>query len=516
MSAVEFHRLLDELPAAAYTVDAAGLIDYYNDRALELWGRAPRLNDPADRYCGSFHLFRPDGTAIDHDQCWMARALRERRSFNGEEIVIERPDGARCTVLAHANPIFGDDGALLGAVNVLIDITDRKHAETLVREADRAKRRFLAVLAHELRNPLAPLRNALQVLRVLRDDRRAADAAIDIMERQLLQLVRLIDDLLALARINNGKFALQAADVDVRSVLVDAVETSRPHVDNAHVGFTVAMPAEPVRLHADRVRLAQAIAYLLNNAAAFTRPGGKIWLSAERDHDRDGVVIRVRDTGSGMQARAMSTAMLDSEADSDPTDALGVALSLVRELIGLHGGSIEAHSVESDHGSEFVVRLPALPRAPGDEAPAAAGGTMAPSVPATPRYRILVADDNRDAADSMVMMLTAMGHEARAGYDGLEAVALAATFKPDVAVLDLGMPGLDGFQACRHIRALPGGERVMLAALTGWGREDDKRRSLAAGFDRHLTKPVEPAMLERLLADVAEGRQTPAASRETA
>jgi signal transduction histidine kinase/CheY-like chemotaxis protein len=491
---IEFRRLLEALPAAAYTCDADGLITYYNRRALEMWGRAPRLNDPADRYCGSFRLYLPDGSPLPHDRCWMARALEERREFNGEEVIIEKPDGSRHTALAHANPIFADGGALLGAVNVLIDITDRKRAETALRESDRAKSRFLAILAHELRNPLAPLRNALQVLRLVRDDAMAAGAARDIMERQLGQLVRLIDDLLDLSRISSGKIELRKASVDLGAVIGDALETSAPNLQAANLVLTVQRPDPPITLLADRTRLAQAIANVLNNAAKFTASGGQVWLTADRQGDE--AVVRVRDTGIGIRAESVDALFSPStQSKTDMSEGLGVGLSLVRELIGLHGGSVAAHSEGTGLGSEFVMRLPIE--------------TEQPSMPkrgteyGTEQCRILIADDNRDSADSLALMLSALGHTTRVAYDGEEALAVARAFHPQVALLDIGMPKLDGCATCRHLRAQEGGENILIAALTGWGREDDKRRSLDAGFNLHIVKPVDPVALAQLIEGLA-------------
>ncbi|HEU0201798.1 MAG TPA: ATP-binding protein, partial [Burkholderiaceae bacterium] len=490
----EFRRLLEALPAAAYTCDPDGLITYYNRRAREMWGRAPRLNDPADRYCGSLRLFLPDGTPLAHERCWMARALEERKEFDGEEVVIEKPDGTRHTALVHANPIFGDDGRLLGGVNVLIDITDRKRAETALRESDRAKTRFLAILAHELRNPLAPLRNALQLLRLVRDDAMAAGAARDIMERQLGQLVRLIDDLLDLSRISSGKIELRKARVDLGAVIGDALETSAPNLQAANLVLTVQRPDPPITLRADRTRLAQAIANVLNNAAKFTASGGQVWLTADREGDE--AIVRVRDTGIGIRPESVGALFSASTpGKTDTSEGLGVGLSLVRELIALHGGSVEAHSEGTGLGSEFVMRLPI-------EAEAAAAARRGADLGGE-QYRILIADDNRDSADSLALMLGALGHTTRVAYDGEEALEVAHAFRPQVALLDIGMPKLDGCATCRRLRAQDGGENILIAAITGWGREDDKRRSLDAGFNLHIVKPVDPVALAQLLDGLA-------------
>src|SRR5205823_4730345 len=278
----EFCRLLETLPAGAYTCDPDGLITYFNAHALDLWGRAPKLNDPIDRFCGSFKLFSTDGTAIPHDECWMARALRTETEFNGHEIVIERPDGQRRTVMAHANPIRDGSGKVLGAVNVLVDITEHKHAEDALKTADRSKNEFLAILAHELRNPLAPIRNAVQILN--REGTLAPESqwALSAIERQVRQLARLIDDLVDVARITSNRLELRTERVDLASVLRSAIETSQSHLKAGGQEFTVVLPESPIELDADPIRLAQAVSNLLNNAAKYTGRGGRIWLIAER------------------------------------------------------------------------------------------------------------------------------------------------------------------------------------------------------------------------------------------
>lgn len=246
-SDLEFRRLLEKLPAAAYTCDAAGLITYFNRRAVELWGREPKLNDAADRFCGSFKLFASDGSPIPHDRCWMALALQDGKEYNGQEIIIERPDGGRWTALAHANPFHDESGRVVGAVNVLVDITERKRAEEALREADRNKSEFLAMLAHELRNPLAPIRNGLQIMQLAGNDGVVAAQARSMMERQLGYMVRLIDDLLDMSRITKGRVQLYREPIDVAAVVQDAVETSRPLIEDSGHTLTVTLPPQAHR-----------------------------------------------------------------------------------------------------------------------------------------------------------------------------------------------------------------------------------------------------------------------------
>ena len=494
----EFRRLLDKLPAGAYTCDASGLITYYNSRAVELWGRAPKLHDVADRYCGSFRLFALDGTPIAHDKCWMALALQNNQEYNGREIVIERPDGVRVTALAHANPIRDEQGRLCGAVNVLVDISDHKAAEEALRTASRYKDEFLATLAHELRNPLAPLRNAVQILNLKVPRSPETTTALAVIDRQMKQMTRLIDDLIDLSRITRNKIELQRRLVRLADVVHGALETSQPLIEAGGHRFTLTMPGEPIRLEADATRLAQVVSNLLNNAAKFTPRGGHITLRIERDGDD--AVLRVRDTGIGIDPEALPFIFeMFAQADHslERTHAgLGVGLTLVRRLVELHGGTVEARSEGRDHGAEFIVRLPAACKSGAKQ------GADSRSVYDAPRtvLRILVIDDNIDAATTLAALLGMHGHEVRTAHDGLQALDVLKTFTPDVAILDIGMPKMNGYAVAARIRESMGEARPLLIAVTGWGQEEDRLRSKAAGFDHHLVKPVEPAALMALLS----------------
>ncbi len=496
-SDAQFRRLLDKLPAAAYTCDAEGLITYCNRRAVELWGREPRLNEAVDRFCGSFKLFAADGTPIPHDRCWMALALRDGKEYNGEEIIVERPDGSRWTALAHANPFLDAEGRVYGAVNVLVDITERKRAEEALQKADRNKNEFLATLAHELRNPLAPIRNGLQIMRMSGNDAEMAAQAHSMMERQLGHMVRLIDDLLDVSRITQGKVTLRKERVDLAAVVQDAVETSRSLIEAAGHRLSVTLPSRPVTVNADRTRLAQVFANLLNNSAKYTAPGGQIALCVER-HGTD-VVIRVKDDGVGippdMLPRIFDTFMQVDRSLERSQGGLGIGLSLVRALVEMHNGTVEAHSDGHGKGSEFIVRLSdaVAPESRSEPADAKDGG-MTPSC-----YRILVVDDNRDSALSLAMMLKIMGHDTRTAHDGEAAVQVTRSFRPDVVLLDIGLPKLNGYDACRQIRAEAWGKSMVLIALTGWGQDEDKQHSKEAGFNFHMIKPIDPDALTKLL-----------------
>jgi signal transduction histidine kinase len=356
----EFHRFLEKLPAAAYTCDVHGQITYFNRHAVDLWGREPKLNDPDDRFCGSFKLALADGTPVEHSECWMARALLDGKEYNGREIVVERPDGSRCAALAHVNPIHDDSGKMIGAVNVVVDISARKQAEDVLKQADIHKTQFMAMLAHELRNPLAPIRNGLQIIRLANDDPEAINQTLDIMDRQVGQMVRLIDDLLDLSRINNGKLQRHNDRIDLLSAVQDAIETSRPCIEAAGHELTVSLPTEPVFVDGDRGRLAQVFANLLNNSAKFTDNGGHIWLTGERQGSD--VVVKVRDNGAGIPARNLDSIFglfTQSERQIGHSQGgLGIGLNLVRGLVELHGGRVEAHSDGLGKG-RGVCRAPA-------------------------------------------------------------------------------------------------------------------------------------------------------------
>jgi PAS domain S-box-containing protein len=503
--------LLEKLPAGAYTCNSEGLITYFNQRAVDLWGRAPKLNDPEDRFCGSFRLFSPDGSAIRHDQCWMALALRTNQQYNGHEIVIERPDGCRLTALAHANPIRDDSGSVFGAVNVLVDISDRKRAEEALQRADRSKDEFLATLAHELRNPLAPIRNAARILHSKRPLDPELQWASDVIERQVEQLTRLVSDLLDVSRITRGRLDLHKERVELAAIVGAAVETSSPVLEaNGHV-LSLSLPAQPIQVDADRIRLAQVLANLLNNAAKYTEPGGQIWLSAEAQGGD--AVVTVRDTGIGIPPELLPRIFemfnrVDRSLERS-RGGLGIGLALVKRLVEMHGGSVRAHSEGAGRGSEFTVRLPAVMepvRAPQAPEPQVGSRHTASC------FRILVVDDNRDSATSLAMLLGAMGHEVRTAHDGIQGFAAADAFRAEVVLLDIGLPGMNGYDVAGKIRRQSWGERMVLIAVTGWGNERDRSRSREAGFDLHLVKPVEPVALMKLLQSLVQAKVAQAIS----
>ncbi len=419
-----------------------------------------------------------------------------RRTFVRNDIEILRGDGTIVYIQNDVEPLFDTHGEVYGCVSVCVDMTDRRLAELALREADRMKDEFLATLSHELRNPLAPLRSALEVMRLARQDPETVERARATMERQLLHLVRITDDLLDVARITQRKMDLRRERIDLRAVLQSAIESSRPAIDaRAHV-LTADLPASSVWMDADFTRLAQVFSNLLNNAAKYTEQGGSIQLRAETQ----GLVatITVTDTGEGIPRPLVPAifemfTQLQRYRDHTP-GGLGIGLTLAKRLVELHGGGIAAYSEGEGLGSTFTVTLPVM--APGAgrlEAPHSARQRTARAC------HVLIADDNPDTVDMMQLMLTLQGHTVTIAADGVEAVVLAGTFRPQIAFLDIGMPRMDGYEAASRIRTLLG-DRVLLVALTGWGQDEDQRRSREAGFDHHLTKPTDPDVLDQLMA----------------
>ena len=435
-----------------------------------------------------------DGRDLPADELPMQYAIAHRTSVSNE-IEMVRADGTVVYVQNDVEPLYDAHGAIYGCVSVLVDLTARKQAEEALRDADRRKDEFLATLSHELRNPLAPIRTAIELMRIAQGDPVIVEKARATTERQLQQLVRITEDLLDVARITQNKIELRAARIDLRSVLYSAIEATRPSIDAQQHTLVVDVPDDPLWVDADGTRLAQAFSNLLNNAAKYTDRGGRIDVGA---HVADGyVAVSIADSGIGIPP-ALVRRIFDMFAQlrdyRDRTQGgLGIGLTLARRLVELHGGTIEASSGGTGRGSTFTVRLRS-----------ATGDTVAESEPVaeaelTAVARVLVADDNPDAAEMMRLMLSFKGHDVRVAVDGVQAVEIARTFMPHVAFLDIGMPRMDGYAAARAIRH-DLGRQTMLVALTGWGQDEDKRRSRASGFDHHLTKPPEPEMLERLIA----------------
>jgi PAS domain S-box-containing protein len=430
----------------------------------------------------------------------VSRVMREGTVVGlANHTLLVAKDGSEIPIDDSAAPIKDTQGRLTGVVLVFRDVTERRRAEETLLQADRRKDEFLATLAHELRNPLAPIRNSIELLRRAHGNADLIGQASRIMERQVGLMVRLVDDLLDISRITQGKVQLRKERVELAAVVQSPVEECRPLIEGQSHELTVSLPPDPIYLEADPTRLGQAFANLLRNAAKYTDKGGRIWLTAERQGGE--VAVSVRDTGIGIAAEHLSHIF---EMFSQVTPALdrtqgglGIGLALVKGLVKLHGGSVEARSSGIGLGSEFTVRLPTV------EAPVRASSKpedKGEKFPSRKKCRVLIADDLQDSVESLAIMLQMAGHDIQTAHDGLAAVQAAATFRPDVALLDIGMPKMNGYQAARHIREQEWGKNMVLVALTGWGQEEDKRRATEAGFDHHLTKPVAPSALEKLLA----------------
>lgn len=404
--------------------------------------------------------------------------------------------------------VFTDDQLELGRTiaHQLAFGINRQRAEEALKETDQRKDVFLATLAHELRNPLAPLLNGLQIVKLNRNDAEAVERWSSMMERQLGHMVRLIDDLLDMSRISRGKIELRKERVDLAKVIEQAVETNRPLIDASRQDLTVQMPGHPIVVDADFARLAQVVGNLVNNACKFTQDSGHIWLSLAREGEQ--AVIRVQDTGVGIAADQVAHifemfTQLDASLERRQS-GLGIGLTLVKTLTEMHGGIVEAHSAGMGLGSEFVVRLP-IRVDTGDEVRTA---TAASSLPCTTALRVLVVDDNQDAATSLASLLQLAGHETQVAHDGVEAMQAAASTKPDLILLDIGLPKLNGYEVARRIREQPWGRDIVLVALTGWGQDNDRKKSKNVGFDSHLVKPVDHSGLMSLLAEFGGRRAT--------
>jgi len=430
------------------------------------------------------------------DRMWKAGLRGEPYDIEHRLVV----DGQVKWVRERANLEFGQAGALLGGFGTTQEITELKAAEEALREANRRKDEFLATLAHELRNPLAPMRNAVEILRLRGSPDPGAASALAIIERQVKQMTRLVDDLLDVSRITRGKVQLRRECIALAAVVDGAAETSRHHMQCAGHQLSVVLPPEPIYLDADPVRLEQVLVNLLHNACKYTAKGGHIRVTAERAGTD--VVVKVADTGIGIPSEQLSRCFdmftQVTAAQEHAQGGLGIGLSLARSLVEMHGGSIEARSEGPGKGTEFIVRLPALDGAPAFQMPKAEDGA---GIKAATARRVLVVDDNRDVAESLALLLRATGHDVEVAHDGLEAVEAAARYAPDVVLLDIGMPRQDGYAACRRIREHRWGQDMRIVALTGWGQDDDRRKIEEAGFDGHLVKPVEPSVLLGWLAE---------------
>ena len=496
-SELRFRTLTAHAPAGIFLTDRNGDCLFVNERWCHMTGLSP---EEARGQGWAAALHPDDRERVFHE--WY-RAAKARRSF-ASEYRFCTPRGKVTWVQGNAVELRDETGEIREYIGTVIDITERKEAVEALQEADRRKDEFLALLAHELRNPLAPLRNGLHVMRLASGDAALTATLRDMMERQLSHMVRLIDDLLDVARISRNKMELRCSRVLLADVISSAVETARPALEAAGHELTVTLPREPVHLDADLTRLAQVFSNLLNNSAKYTEWGGRIWLTATREDGE--IAVAVRDTGIGIPASALPKIFdMFSQVDRSierSTGGLGIGLALVKGLVEMHGGTIEASSPGQGRGSTFTVRLPVV-ESRADIGKLVEGWQGAVGS----QRRILVVDDNQDSANSMATMLQLLGNEVRVARDGLEAVALAEPFRPHVILMDIGMPNLNGYEATRRIREQPWGRDMTIIALTGWGQDTDRALSKEAGCDGHLVKPVDLPELEKTLSEL-EGART--------
>jgi PAS domain S-box-containing protein len=489
-----FRTLTAHAPVGIFLTDPAGNCLFVNECWCEMAGLSPE----EARGQGWARALHPDDRErVFHE--WRA-AVDAGEPF-ASEYRFQTPRGEVTWLQGRAVALCDKAGQVSEYIGTLMDITEQRAAVEALREADRRKDEFLALLAHELRNPLAPLRNGLQVMRLAPGDTNVVTRTRDMMDRQLSHMVRLIDDLLDVSRISQNKMELRRSRVLLADVVSSAVEAARPALAAAGHELTVSLPPEPIHLDADVTRLAQVFGNLLNNSAKYTDRGGHIWLTATREGGQ--VSVAVRDTGIGIPASALPTIFdMFSQVDRSierSTGGLGIGLALVKGFVEMHGGTVEAASPGEGKGSTFTVRLPVL-----EDRAEPLSRTVAEGLPDSPgsKRRILVVDDNQDSAASMAMMLQLLGDEVRTAHDGFEAVELAGKFRPQVILMDIGMPRLNGYEATRRIREQPWGRDITVIALTGWGQEVDRVRSKEAGCDGHLVKPVNLPDLEKLLAEL--------------
>ncbi len=496
-----FRLMADAVPVLIWVSDQTKGCTWFNKTWLNFSGRTPQ-ELVGNGWADDVH---PD----DLDRCLgiYVTNFDARRPFT-MEYRLKRHDGEYRWVEDNGLPRYDGDGAFAGYIGSCVDFTERKVAEEALRrlaadlsEADRKKDDFIALLAHELRNPLAPIRNGLQVLRLSRDSA-TRERSQAMMDRQLTHMVRMIDDLLDVSRIGRNKMELRRERVALTDVVNSAVETARPAIEEAGHELRVSLPPHPVFLDADLTRLSQVLSNLLTNSAKYTERGGTIILSAESNGGA--AVVSVRDNGIGIPARALPTIFdMFSQVDRPierSTGGLGIGLALVKGLVEMHGGTVEARSEGEGRGSMFTVTLPTV----ADEEPVADAPGDGQATAGRVR-RVLVVDDNHDGAESMADMLRLLGHQVHTAHDGLEAVEQAERFRPEVILMDIGMPVLNGLEATQRIRERPWGRGVAIIALTGWGQDGDRERSREAGCDGHLVKPVDLADLARALTDLADG-----------
>lgn len=489
-SEARFRAVAEAAPALTWQVDAHGNVVYLNQRYIDMIGLTREELMPT----GWRSILHPEDASAYIPA--FEQALSNHARFQ-QRVRVKTAKGEWRWLESYALPWFTAAGEYAGHIGKSIDIDDAVNAETALREADRRKDEFLATLAHELRNPLGPISNALALV-AAPDGAAALPRLLPMIERQIRYIVRLVDDLLEISRITSGKIELRQAPINLAGVLHNAIEAALPLVNEKKHQLSVFIPETPLIVHADTVRLEQVFTNLLNNAARYTRNGGQIWLAA-RQEGKD-AVVSVRDNGigilPGMLPRLFDIFVQERREGMGKQEGLGIGLNLVARLLQMHEGSVEAISGGKDRGSEFIVHLPL------SEIPAQRSIESEKAVPPPSGLRILVVDDNYDAAEVLSLLLESMGFSAQVVNSGPAALAAIPDYQPNVLLLDIGMPGMNGYEVARRIRAQPQFNDIKLVALTGWGQEEDRRFSQDAGFDYHLTKPVDSRILRDLITSL--------------
>jgi PAS domain S-box-containing protein len=491
-----YRQTLESIPAMTFTNAPDGACDYVSEQWIQFTGV------PADEHFGSgwLQVLHPD----DRERAFTAWSdAVDGLGQYAVEYRVRRHDDAYSWFKVQGRAIRDATGTVVRWFGTAVNVDDLKQAEESLKRADRRKDEFLATLAHELRNPLAPIRTGLEVMKMVLHDPVTLREVCNTVERQTRQLISLVDDLLEVSRITLGKLELRKCEVQLTDVLNSAVEASAPVIQEAGHRLSITLPEEPLVLEADPNRLAQVVSNLLSNAARYTPHGGQIWLSLYRNGND--AAISVRDSGIGiprdMQQRVfeMFTQINDHSTDNSHR-GLGIGLALVKSLVEMHGGRIEVESGGLNQGSQFTVLLPLPTVATRQEEALATPDETAP----TGRLRVLVVDDNREAVEMLQLIVRLLGHEVATAHDGQAGVELAARFLPQVVLLDIGMPRMNGYEAARYLRQQPWGGKMVLVALTGWGQDEDKRRTTEAGFDHHLVKPAEASILQQIFAEVTQ------------
>jgi PAS domain S-box-containing protein len=504
-SARAAHTLREHRDVLALAMTAGGMGAWSRDLALDTAWWSPELAElfGLSRDDTDYSRERLFALLMPEDRARLGKIIDEalalRRDYTLEFTFRHARSGEWRWMEARGRAEYDAHGRPTMLYGICIDITDRRRAVEALRDADRRKDEFLATLAHELRNPLAPLSSGLHILKSAGHSADAAHAAREIMERQVAQMVRLVDDLLDVARITTGKVELRCEPMDLGDAVRDAVEISRPLIEANQQTLSVHLADAPVTVNADRTRLAQVFANLLNNSAKYGDSGQAISITVGREDDLG--VVRVRDEGSGIHPNHLPRIFeMFRQADLSggrSRGGLGIGLSLVKRITEMHGGNVAASSEGLGRGSEFVVHIPSLKTTTATAPTRISDVTFRPA-----RRRVLVVDDNTDAAESLAALLRINGHETRMAHDGPDALREAEAFHPDVVFLDIGMPTLDGHETARLIRQQPWGRDMVLVALTGWGQLEDRRRSKDAGFNHHLVKPADPAVVANLIASL--------------